>query len=162
MKGLGLDWQGYNVAVSSREIGHGPSDNRGSVSDQIEDFDANISPIIQEAHKTGASKVIVVNGGEPGNMLYFSTGGKEAQDMAYDALNVYADKVHKAGALFYDITMPARGIQGGQDQSIESDIAAVNLRIRRQCMQDHICDAVVPLDMDPTMQHAGDAKYYTD
>lgn len=151
LKALGPDWIGYSVAVSSRDLGQ-----------QIEDFDKNVSPIIAQAHKNGAKKIIIVNGGEPGNLLYFSPGGEFMQDMSYVALKVYADKVHGSGAKFIDITMPARGIQGGKDQTIEADIEAVNLRIRKNCVKEKVCDAVVPLDLDPRMQHAGDAKYYTD
>jgi hypothetical protein len=164
---LGGTWLAYNVGVSVRELATTPKDRAPPWSrpTQLDAFDQVVAPLITQAHANGLHHVIVVNGGEPGNMLYFCTlnkhkGGKAAQDAAYSALKDYAAKVHTAGALFVDITMPARVAQGAKDTNLQSDMAAVNQRITQHCRADNICDAVIDLAADPRMQDPSDARYY--
>lgn len=165
---LGTSWNGWNVSRSSRELSATAGDKHDGMLSQIEDFNESVAPRIQQAREAGASRIIVVNGGEPGNLLYFCAlnngkGGREAQEAAYQALKAYAAKVHGAGALFVDITMPARVTTAfGGDRNLQADINAVNERVRKHCKTDHICDVVVDLALDPRMQDPGNTEYYVD
>ena len=141
-------WIGFNMAISTRELATTPADKHGYPrTTQIDDFDARIAPTIKRAKMAGATRIIVFNGGEPGNMLYFcglnqGAGGTVAQNAAYAALKAYAIKVHKAGASFVDITMTPESTRESYDRNLMSDIDAVNQRIRQHCINDGICDAV--------------------
>jgi lysophospholipase L1-like esterase len=168
MKQLSNSWDGRNVARPSRELAATAGDKHGGMLTQIEDFDESVAPRIKQSREAGVSRIIVVNGGEPGNLLYFcalnnGNGGREAQEAAYQALKAYAAKVHEAGALFVDITMPARiATAFGGDRNLKADINAVNERVRDHCKTDHICDVVVDLALDPRMQDPGNTEYYVD
>ena len=171
MRQLDTTWTGFNEGVSSRELSSTPEDNHVCLpgfTTQVDDFEKYIVPIVRQAYRANwASHIIVMNGGEPGNMLYFYTmnhgqGGWDAQEAAYSALRTYADKVHKTGALFVDITMPARVLAGAANQNLQADIDALNIRIRNNCVKDGICDSVIALDTDARMQTPADERYYVD
>ena len=151
MKELGKDWIGYNVGISSRTL---PQQNY--------DFDATVKPLIEKAKKDHAGRIIVINGGEPGNMMYATPGqgGPALQAAAYDALKEYATKVHNAGAEFLDITMPSRGFDGGADNNLQVDVQQVNRLIVKNCVRDHACDVVIDLAADPRMQRISNLRYY--
>ncbi len=161
-------WIGFNMAISTRELATTPADKHGYPrTTQIDDFDARIAPTIKRAKMAGATRIIVFNGGEPGNMLYFcglnqGAGGTVAQNAAYAALKAYAIKVHKAGASFVDITMTPESTRESYDRNLMSDIDAVNQRIRQHCINDGICDAVLDVAADPRLRDGADKKYFVD
>jgi hypothetical protein len=166
LKELGSSWVGFNVAQGARPLAATPGDNIDPNFNQIGDFNGFVAPRIQQARAAGATHIIVINGGEPGDLLYYCSlnhgaGGEAAQEAAYQALKTYAAKVHEAGALFIDITMPARVTDpAAVDKNLKTDIDAVNLRVREHCKADHICDAVFDLALDPRMKDPSNTEYY--
>ncbi len=162
-------WLGFNVAISARELDSTTSDNHLTPpgSSQNTDFTNNILPLITNLLASGASKVVVVNGGEPRAMMYYATlnsghGGSIVQDAAYAALQAYRSLVNSAGAKLVIIGMPNCNATGSSNSSLLSDINAVNQRVRSNWRTDGLCDGFVDLDLDTRMQNCTNTTYYTD
>ncbi len=169
MQLLGSGWTGFNVGVSARQLDATPGDTHITPpgSTQIEDFERNVASKIFEAKRNGASRMFVVNGGEPGNLLYFAILGAhgesaDALEAAYRALQKYSRLVRKAGALFVHTTLPARVIAGASNLNLSSDAAKINDLVRACWRKDNLCDALADVALDDRMTNTEDERYYVD
>jgi lysophospholipase L1-like esterase len=156
LKRLGVDWRGFNTGMSARHL-----------DGQIADFDRLVAPRLAEARLDGARTMVVVNCGEPGNLLYYSRvdnvgGGTQAVEDAYRAVQRYGQRVREEGALFVQMTILKRFNARSPNVNFLRNIEAANELLRSRWREDNICDALIDVALDPRFGDPHDRTYYID
>jgi lysophospholipase L1-like esterase len=169
LRQLGGGWRGFNTGISARQLDETPGDTHFTPpgSSQIEDFDRLVAPALAQAQREGARTIVVVNCGEPGNLLYYATvdnadGGTQAVDRAYRAVQRYGQRVREAGALFVQTTIPMRVNASSPNINFREQIEAVNRLLRSRWRQDNLCDALIDVALEPRFGNPDDRTYYVD